>query len=63
MNWTSKQLNDVEESVAILSQATGLLEKEIVDVIVDGLAMKYKGKIPANFLDLIDELRATFDAY
>jgi flavodoxin len=63
MTWTDKQLNDAEEAVTKLTEATNLTDKEIVDVIADGFAIKYKGKLPDNIYDLIDELRATFDAY
>jgi len=63
MNWTDKQLNDVEEAVNKLSDATNLSEGEIIDIIEDGFSMKYKGRLPDDIYDLIGELRATFDAY
>jgi len=63
MTWTDEKLNAAEEAVVKLSEATDLTDKEIVDVIADGLAMKYKGKLPDNLYELVDELRATFDAY
>ena len=59
MTWTDKELNDAEEAVTKLTEATSLTEEEIAD----GFAMKYRGKLPDNIYDLIDELRATFDAY
>jgi hypothetical protein len=58
-----KELNDAEEAVTKFAESTGLSEKEVVEVFVDGLAMFYKGKLPNRLYDLIDELRATFDAY
>lgn len=63
MNWTDKQLNDAEEAVTSFTKATGFSEKEVVNVIAGGLEMKYNGRLPDNIYDLIDELRATFDAY
>jgi hypothetical protein len=63
MTWTDKELNDAEEAVTKFVEATGLSEKEVVEVFADGLAMFYKGELPDRLYDLIDELRATFDAY
>lgn len=63
MNWTYKQLNDAEEAIIKLTEATNLSDKEIIDVIEDGFIMKYEGNLPDDIYDLIDELRATFDAY
>lgn len=63
MTLTNKQINDAEEAVIKLTEATNLSNREIIDVIADGFVMKYKGKLPHNIYDLIDELRATFDAY
>lgn len=63
MTWTDEKLNAAEEAVVKLSETTDLTDKGIVDVIVDGLAMKYKGKLPDNLYVLVDELRATFDVY
>lgn len=61
MTWTDWQLNDAEEAVEKLSNATNLEFEEIIDVIHDGFSMKYKGSIPDHIYELIDELRATFD--
>jgi len=63
MTWTDKQLNDAEEAVVKFSEASGLSHKEVVNIIADGLDVKYNGKLPDVIYDLIDELRATFDAY
>ena len=63
MNWTDKQLNDAEEAIVKLSESTGLSLEEVVEIIADGFAMKYKGKLPDDKRELIEELRATFDAY
>lgn len=63
MTCTDKELNDAEESVTKFVEATRLSEKEVVEVFADGLAMFYKGNLPNRLRDLIDELRATFDAY
>ncbi len=63
MSFTDKQLNDAEEAVTKLASAINLTDKEIVEVIIDGLVVKYMGPIPDNINPLIDELRATFDAY
>ena len=51
MTWTDEKLNVAEEAVVKLSEATDLTDKEIVDVIADGLAMKYKGKLPDNLYE------------
>jgi hypothetical protein len=63
MAFTERQINDAEEAVVSLTQATNLTEEEIVDVIADGFYMKYNGNLPKDIFDLIDELRATFDCY
>ena len=63
MAFTEKQINDAEEAVVSLTQATNLTDKEIVDVITDGFTMKYNGNLPKDIFDLIDELKATFDCY
>ena len=61
MSLTNRQLNDAEEAVSKLAEASNLDDKEIVEIIADGFAMKYKGKLPAEISELIEELRATFD--
>lgn len=63
MDWTDKELNDAEESVVKMAEATGLADKEIVEVISDGFSMKYAYNLPERVKSLVDELRATFDAY
>jgi hypothetical protein len=63
MHWTNKQLIDAEEAVTKLTEATNLTDEEIVNVIADGFAMKYHGKLPDSISELIEELRATFDVY
>jgi hypothetical protein len=55
MAFTEKQINDAEEAVVSLTQATNLTDKEIVDVITDGFTMKYNGNLPKDIFDLIDE--------
>jgi hypothetical protein len=39
------------------------ISKDVIRVYALENAMKYKGKLPDNIYDLIDELRASFDAY
>jgi len=63
MTWTDKQLNDAEEAVVKFSEATEFSHKEVVNIFADGLELKYSGKLPDGIYDLVDELRATFDAY
>ena len=63
MDWTSKELNDAEEGINSLVEATGLSDKEIIEILASGFAFEYKGRIPDKFRELLDELRATFDAY
>ena len=48
MTWTDKQLNDAEEAVTKLTEATNLSDKEIVDVIADGFV-----KVNICFLHLV----------
>lgn len=59
--FTDEQLNDAEEAVIMLSSAFGYSEKYIIDVLEDGFSSD--GIIQLRVEELIDELRATFDAY
>lgn len=61
MNFTNKQLNDAEEAIIGLSSALGYSEKYIIDILENGLYSD--GVILLRVEELIDELRATFDAY
>lgn len=63
MNITDTQLNDAEESVTKLAEATGLDPAVIVDVLNDGFSIRYRGKLSSHIHDIIEELRATFDVY
>lgn len=60
----NKQMLNAEESVILFADATGLSEKEVVDIFVSGLTLHYRtSKFPDDISEIIDELRATFDAY
>lgn len=63
MNVTDHQLNEAEEAVILLSRATGLTEKQIVNVLFSGFAMEGKGVIDDDIRYIMDEIQATFDAY
>lgn len=52
-----------EEGVIHLSLAFGVSECEIIDMIENGLAFQYKGNPTQKMVELVDELRATFDCY
>lgn len=58
------RLHHAEEAVIHLAQAIGLPEEEIVKILSDGIGMYFGGAEPENIhITIIDELRATFDAY
>lgn len=61
MNVTDHQLNIAEEAVIMLSQATGLTDKQIVNVLFSGFAME--GVIDDDIKYIMEEIQATFDAY
>ncbi len=63
MAYSNKELNAADEAVEKLVEVTKLTEREIIDVLENGFAMKYKGKLPSDIVELIDELRASFDVY
>lgn len=56
-------LNNAEEAIISLAESSGESESEIVGFIVDGFNLKYNFNLPENVSELIDELRATFNAY
>lgn len=60
---TSTEQYHSEEGVIQLSLAFGISECEVIDMIENGLALQYKGNLPSKMVELIDELRATFDCY
>lgn len=62
MDFTNKELNDAEEAVIKLSSALSCSEKEVIDILEYGLLYKY-GVTTTKFDEIIDELKATFDAY
>lgn len=61
MNVTDHQLNIAEEAIIMLSQATGLTDKQIVNVLFSGFAME--GVIDDDIKYIMEEIQATFDAY
>jgi len=60
---TPKEMSYAEEAVEKLSEATRLTEQEIVQVMANGFDTMFSGVVPDALLELIDELRATFNAY
>lgn len=59
---TDAEYNKAEEAVSALSEALGLSEADVVELINNGLALHYKTyKLPEKVNDMVNELRATFD--
>jgi hypothetical protein len=60
---SSKDLNSAEEAIVNLSEALGLSEKQVIEIISGGMMLETRGKLTTRFKEFLDEMTATFDAY
>lgn len=51
----------IEDSIILLSEAFGFTEREVISIIQDGLAYKYKGNIPLEFTQIIEKLEDSYE--
>ena len=60
---SDKELNSGEEAIVALSSALGISEKQVIEIIHDGMILNTKGKMTPSYKEFIEEMTATFDAY
>lgn len=60
---SNHQLNEAEEAIIALSKALSITEKQVIEIINDGMLLNTKGKMTTEYQEFIDEMTATFDAY